>query len=173
MLSVHSFFIIIFDNWLFPTTRTGLYNPMLFYFSSSLSDCSFSNSWSATCFFPATLCIEVALGHWVCGFPALGGEGAARLLSLTGLSSDAGPAAVVASGVTPADFPCPPIKLPYCLFWSVLCTLWLCKLRISSDSVDCSLCFLEDKLSVWVGCTGKWARFPPALLPSSSLSLPF
>ena len=62
---------------------------------------------------------------WVCDFPALGGEGAARLLSLTWLSSDVVPVAAAVSGTMPRDFPCLPIKPPYRLFWSILCTPWL------------------------------------------------
>ena len=78
----------------------------------------------ATFFSPQRLYASRSLLVWVWDFPALGGEGAARLLSLTWLSSNVVPAAVLVCGARPGDLPHGPIKPPYHPFWSVLCTLW-------------------------------------------------
>lgn len=72
---------------------------------------------------PGTSHTEVAPGTGL-RFLTLGGEGAARLLSLTQLSSSTVPVAAVAavvSGAMPGDFPRQPVKHPYRPFCSILC----------------------------------------------------
>ena len=97
----------------------------------------------------------------VCGFPTLGVEGTAKLLFLTGLSSDIVPTSYRGfwhhvqglSLSTYKTYLLPILKHPLSTLAS--------KLHIILHSVDCSLCFLEGQLSVPVGCMREWAQLPP------------
>ena len=96
-----------------------------------------------------------------CDFLPLGKEGAAKLQSLTWLSSIS-PASAWVWEAGPKDlrlsllsiFKCPLQSLPS-------------KLHISWDSVGCSFCSLEDWPGVPIGCMNKWIQLLPTLLPSS------